>query len=112
MIIACGGCNNINPVKEDLGSSGCICNVIKTVVTWDPNSLGIGCIELYIPLFTYNTIFGLSANSVPEDKNSFFESVRMDTISDETVKRFISDQVNSFLTIDNSIVSEIITLIE
>lgn len=112
IIIPCGGASNIDPVKKELEQKGCSCKVIKDGDTNEPNSLLRDCIELYITVDEYNRLFEKSVTSVPSDKESFFDSLRNDTIGDDTVKRIISDNVNNFLTIDNPIVLEIKTLIE
>lgn len=112
IIIPCGGCNNIEPVKNELSSKGCVCKVIKDGDTGSENALERDCIELYTPLETLNTIFNKQEAEVPKDKTSFFNTFRSDTIGDDTIKKILSDKVDKFLIVDNPLVLEIKKLLD
>ena len=113
VILPCGGCSNINPVKIELENRGCICKVIKDGDTRGESSLSKECIELYVPLAKYNEIFEKEEEAVPLTKDAFFAGLvsEEEGIGKETIKRKLSDNVESFLTADNPLISEIRNLL-
>lgn len=107
IIIPCGGCNNIESVKDELTNKGYVCRVIKDGDSGSEEALERDCIELYTPLEILNAIFEKQEGEVPKDKISFFDTFRSDTIGDDTIKKILSDKVEKFLTVDNPLVLEI-----
>lgn len=113
VVLPCGGCDNINSIKNILEQGGKTCKVIKDGDTHDVNCcLSKACIELYIPLEYYNSIFELNEEAVPNTKNEFFNLISNNgTIGDDRAKRIISDKVEEFLTRDNPLVDEVIRIL-
>lgn len=114
VIIGCGGCENIDSVKVELERKGFVCKVIKDGDTGHENSLSKDCIELYVPLNSYNNLFDKQSTTVPTDKDSFFNSLISEEngIGRQTIKRILSDEVFNFLELDNPLVQEIKILLQ
>ena len=114
VVIPCGGHGNIDNVFNELTAKGRSCKSIKDGDSGDLScSLSKECIELFVPLVTYNSLFGINVASVPSDKASFFDTAinGIQDRSEDWVKNVIADNVNDFLDISNPIVVEIKTLL-
>lgn len=114
IVIQCGGCGNIDPVKNELIKKGFNCRVIKDGDTNSSESLSKECIELYITLDALNNLFGLTEASVPTDKKTFFDIIisNNNNLKEDSVKDIISQNVDSFLLINNQLIDDVKKLLK
>lgn len=114
IVIQCGGSGNINPVKNELIKKGFNCRVIKDGDTNCEESLSKECIELYITLDKLNELFGLAEITVPTSKDIFFNIIKSNnpTLSEDSIKETISENVDSFLLVDNQLIQDVKKLLE
>lgn len=109
IVIQCGGSGNIKPVKDELVLKGIPCFSIKDGDAEDADSLSKECIELYIPLSYFNSIFGLSESEVPSTKTGFFAKIKSanSDLSEDSIKQMISLKVNEFLNDENQLIEDV-----
>lgn len=114
IVIQCGGCKNIDPVKNELIRKGYNCRVIKDGDANSSESLSKECIELYITLDALNNLFGLTETSVPTDKKTFFDLItnKNNELKEDSVKDIISQNVDSFLMTDNQLINDVQELLK
>lgn len=108
IVLPCGGHTNIESVKQVLSSKGYVCKVIKDGDSGDTQySISKECIELYITLEAYNSIFNKNNTILPQTKREFFDSLTNEFRNEDSIKSIISKNVDSFLTHDNDLLEEV-----
>jgi hypothetical protein len=89
-----------------------VCKIIKDGDSGDnQHSIRKECIELYITLDAYNSIFGKTEVILPQTKRGFFDSLIDEFHSEDSIKSIISKHVDTFLDDQNDLVSEIRALL-
>lgn len=112
IVLPCGGHTNIEGVKQALSVKGYVCKIIKDGDSGDNlHSIRKECIELYITLDTYNSIFGKAEATLPQTKRDFFDSLIDEFHNEDSIKSIISKHVDTFLDDQNDLVSEIRVLL-
>lgn len=112
IVLPCGGHTNIESVKQALSVKGYVCKIIKDGDSGDnQHSIRKECIELYITLDAYNSIFDKTEVTLPQTKRDFFDSLIDEFHSEDSIKSLISKNVDTFLDDQNDLVSEIRALL-
>lgn len=112
IVLPSGGCGNIDHLCSELESYNKKCYLIKDGDTNEENSLLKECIELYAPLEAINEILELELENVPESKEEFFNLTTIEGVrNSDTVKDKLAKNIGNYLTVDNSLIGEIQSLI-
>ena len=111
IVLPSGGCDDSEHLKKALIEEGKKCIVIKDGDASGENILKLECVELYVPLDYCNKLFDLNLSSIPTNKKDFFEATKSPERVEDSVKKILSNHVEEFLTVDNSLVSEIESII-
>ena len=112
-IVLPGGGSSDTALKDELEKLGRKCILITDGDKKSEYSISKDCIELYIPLEDLNRLLNINLNTVPQTKQDFFK----DPITDNNrksskVKSILSSNVIDFLKLDNSLISEINSILE